>query len=648
MLAVLTAGAGCGGVPTKVEQKHRVALASLRAIETYERARADYEHLPTADEVMGADPYRVEALADGRFVGILRGADALSLLDRTGKEIARVATLAEPVGLAVRAQEVVVIGEAQSSEMVRYRVVDDVIEEVGRSSMAMSVAPRDVAFGPDDTVYVVDEQQDALLSLSGANVASKRICAGPFEVEVSRSWLAFDCLIDHRVAVQPFASQAAGFAIEHDGPIWSMAIHEHDDGMLTLALGGVENVPLDRSGGFFGNIDSFVFFYRIDGAAPRLIAEVNVSQQGVVTPKAMLWTKPGRELLVTGYGGEKAAWLELNDESVAVKKTAPLPPGSNDIAMNSAGDLLIANPLLDGWMTLDGHLETAEGGRRAPEHAADVHLGEVMFFTSLMAPFNSSEGKHSRFSCETCHLEGYVDGRTHHTGRGDVHATTKPLLGLFNNRPYFTRGLDPDLTQVSHAEFRVAGQASGADPWFTLDASKRPWLKRLVGRDAIAPVDLRRALMRFLMAFNHRPNPRSRDRDTFTDEEKSGAALFRDRCTTCHAARLVSDDPSSEVPFGRWEALVMGRHGPILWSSTEHQKTGVEPYVHDRGAVTTSLRRLYKKRPYFTNGSAKTLDQVLSRVRFSGGAFFHGGAPRGAAALSPEEQRALLAFLRLL
>ena len=67
-----------------------------------------------------------------------------------------------------------------------------------------------------------------------------------------------------------------------------------------------------------------------------------------------------------------------------------------------------------------------------------------------MAPSSSSEGAKSRFSCETCHFEGYVDGRTHHTGRGDVRATTKPLVGLFNNRPHFSRALDPDLTTVPY------------------------------------------------------------------------------------------------------------------------------------------------------------------------------------------------------
>jgi cytochrome c peroxidase len=74
----------------------------------------------------------------------------------------------------------------------------------------------------------------------------------------------------------------------------------------------------------------------------------------------------------------------------------------------------------------------------------------------------------------------------------------------------------------------------------------------------------------------------------------------------------------------------------------------VEPYVHDQGARTPSLRRLYKKRPYFTNGSAKSLREVVERVRIRGDETWHDRAPEAAAGLSAEEVEAVLAFLDLL
>jgi hypothetical protein len=93
---------------------------------------------------------------------------------------------------------------------------------------------------------------------------------------------------------------------------------------------------------------------------------------------------------------------------------------------------------------------------------------------------------------------------------------------------------------------------------------------------------------------------------------------------------------------------VMAPEGALVWASAEYQKTGVLPYVNERGARVVSLRRLYKKYPYFTNGSAKDLASVLDRASFAGGRFFHDAAPAGAIGLRGDEKRALAAFLDLL
>ncbi len=84
---------------------------------------------------------------------------------------------------------------------------------------------------------------------------------------------------------------------------------------------------------------------------------------------------------------------------------------------------------------------------------------------------------------------------------------------------------------------------------------------------------------------------------------------------------------------------MLSREGAIVWGLNEYRKTGIQPYVHELGARVPSLRRLYKKRPYFTNGSAKTLRDVLDRARFGGApGFFHDGAPAGLEALSEQEK----------
>lgn len=286
--------------------------------------------------------------------------------------------------------------------------------------------------------------------------------------------------------------------------------------------------------------------------------------------------------------------------------------------------------------------------------SSDSRVGEALFFTSMMAPWNKSDGRLSRFTCETCHFEGYVDGRTHHTGRGDIRATTKPLLGLFNNRPHFSRALDPDLTSVADNEFRIAGAKSDHNPWFSVSSGDFPWTLPPLpqsGEDKEwTPDHLRRALVTFLMEFSHQPNPAVEGRTAWSERERAGADVFRDRCESCHMARLVTDDPSTRVPFEGWESLVMAREGAIVWARAEYEKAGVEPYVNENGARVVSLRRLFKKYPYFTNGTAKSLSDVLDRVRYDETSFFHDRAPtRGTLrALTAQEKEALLAFLDLL
>jgi hypothetical protein len=89
---------------------------------------------------------------------------------------------------------------------------------------------------------------------------------------------------------------------------------------------------------------------------------------------------------------------------------------------------------------------------------------------------------------------------------------------------------------------------------------------------------------------------------------------------------------------------------PLVWGEAEYRQTGVLPYVHESGARVPSLRRLYKKFPYFTNGSAKDLPAVLTRARFDGNTFWHDGGPAGASQrfFDPEEIQRLRAFLDLL
>lgn len=652
-----------------LEEEVRVQrLAPLLLFEESERT-ARRESRSDAG-VQGPDPYRVIWVPDssplgvtgvggqygGNFVGVLGGEDSLVLLDHQFRERARVKA---PPGAStvVQAKQGFVLSAGELDEEVFvYSASDGGLEQVGRARPNVR-GVRALAWGAN-RVFALDSANDRIVSFDFDEtflVQDERrfaTCRGGIDLAIRDDSLRVTCLFDHALALYTLDSTGTPrqeARIVHDGPIWSSDVAKVGEEFLVV-LGGVEDHPLDRSIGSFGNVDSFVFTYRWrPGEKPKRIAAVNVSEQGVVTPKVVHIAKTEPLTVdVFGYGGERRARLSFEHGTAPRVKASPFPPGTASAAFLPDGWSAFANPLLDAWIFLkDDQTHVSPAAPRPTDAVA--RLGESLFFTELMAKSPTSEGPKSRFTCETCHFEGGVDGRTHHTGRGNVRATTKPLFGLLENRPYFSRAFDPTLTKMVDNEFRVANAGGGADPWYTLNVAEHPFLDQLgVKGERVDPVELRRALMHFLAHFPHRKNPATVGRKSFLRHEAEGAAVFRDRCERCHSARRFSDDPATHVAFTDWEARVFA--GDLVWASSDYEKTGIEPYVAAQGARVPSLRRILRKRPYFTNGSSRTLDDVLARFRDSGADAWHDEkrASNGAKQLSPDERATLLAFLELL
>lgn len=648
------------------------ARARLEQFEDQRRRATDFAHLPPANLAHGADPYALARLDAAHLVGVLRGGSALVLLDAELHELQRVELPGSLIAVAVTdAGECWVAGET-SRKLVRFRFDGHALRRAEELEVPTILGIRALAAGPSGVLYALDVHDGRLLTLQpslrhGLELESRFIGHGALSLKRLGSTLFVDALLDHTLLA--FRLSPRGRVLEerarltHDGPTWGFDVAQSTDGELLVAATGVEDHPLDRSDGAFGYIDSFAFLYRLPRSGPvRELWRVNVSELGVVTPKAPVLKLEGGSgsLFVSGYGADRALTLRFEGASSAAPsaQSERFFPGTSAALALDSGALAFADPLLDAWLLrrADGELPAALELRpveaaQAPRAPAEERLGEALFFTTLMAPWNSSDGSHSRFTCETCHFEGYVDGRVHHTGRGDVRVATKPLRGLFNNRPHFSRALDPDLATVAHHEFRVAGKGSGRDPWFGLRVADFPWLTELgVGAAELDAEGLRRALMAFLMGFSYTMNPAVSGRLAFDAAERRGAQKFRDLCARCHAPRLQSDVAESALPFEGWERAIFSPEGPIVWASAEYQKTGVTPYVHERGARVPSLRRLYAKWPHFTNGSASTLGDLLAGVRYDDARFFHASAPPDPElhALSAAEARDIAAFLDLL
>lgn len=677
-LAVAAGGGACSKRPPAPTPAAPDPIAHLRTYERERRQAAHFVQTKSQDRAFGADPYRVVSDGD-RVLGILRGDDALVVLDGTSlRELRRAPTLRSPSSVTIYVGpprepnllpgDILVASDVEPT-IAHYRD-DQEIRRLEDLSVGDVRYVREIVSGPEGAIHVLEEREGRMYTLGPwqDSPSVEPMAPGPTRAVRLAHHLVTASVLGHSLTVREVDHRARALPERArdsiDGPFWSLdAIDLPTDGEALILAGGVEDHPLDRRGGFFGYVDSFIYLYRFSNGSLRRTGAINVGEHGLVVPKAVVfdlpWHPQERRLLrtdvpfraiVTGYGSEKAlrlVWRNGADAPPDVEPIAARPGISSLVALR--GGLVGADPLLDEWVAFVGDdVATARVSSATDERTARERLGEALFFTSLMAPTGSSDGAKSRFTCETCHFEGYVDGRVHHTGRGEVRAATKPLVGLFNNRPYFSRALDPDLAAVAENEFRVAGAPSPVDPHFSLKLPDAPWLADLaLDREAWDPAELRLSLMSFLMAWNHRINPAASTRRGFGALERAGAEAFRARCEGCHQARTASDAPASRAPFESWERAIFDG-GPIVWGTDAYAKTGVEPYVHDRGARVPSLRRLYKKRPYFTNGRAPDLRFLLARARFlPDGSFLHQGPALGER-LTDTEVDALAAFLELL
>jgi hypothetical protein len=668
---------GCGGSPVALERdpvadggamaepdgepsEIDAAITELVDYTARKRASLDFGALPPWSARSGADPWAL--LADGsRTLGLLRRG-AVVVLDEDAGVIARAATMVGATAIVRVADALVIASEATGELDVREA---DTLAPHRRLALPGVASIRALAWGADEgRLYLADPHRHRVLAVRWPAAAGEvpevetiDTCGGALSLARVGEWLAYVCLLDHRVVARRVGADGQlgpAATIEHDGPIWSFDAVARDTGALALVLGGVEDHPLDRSDGAFGYIDSFVFVVEVEPAATPVARRrhlLNVSEHGVITPKRVRWaSSAGTTAMVTSYGSDVAlaiTWPSGNAQSAPTIETHHVGPGITDFT-GTLDRGVMASPLLDAWLVT----RPGQPPRVMPvpdptdDRTPSERLGEALAFTGLMAPHATSAGRRSRFTCETCHFEGTTDGRTHWTGREDVHATTKTLRGLLNNRPHFSRALDRTTAGMVHAEFRVANRGTDFDPWFSLSRADAPWLATLgAPPDPLDPVTLRRALIDFLAAFTPEPNPAVHGLVAFTPVQAEGARRFELRCESCHRARLVADDPASAVPFERWAELVLHPSGGIVWGSEARHRTGVTPYVHVDGPRVPSLRRLHVKRPLLTNGSASTVDAVLDAIRLDAPEV-HGGGP--GRRLEAEEKQALAAFLELL
>jgi YVTN family beta-propeller protein len=340
-------------------------------------------------------------------------------------------------------------------------------------------------------------------------------------------------------------------------------------------------------------------------AVPRERIDLSLGQTAVNLPFDLAFSRDGQSLYVVGLGsgdvtavdlrtGQKIARVDVGEGPRAI---AILPDGSKAYVSNSLSDDVSVI-----------HLAALRETKRIPVTASplapNVKRGKVLFFSS-----RSTEVARDRWmSCGSCHFDGEHDGRTWLTTLGIRNTTS--MRGVGDTRPVHWSA---DRDEVQDFEHTVRDLQAGTG-----------LLRGRAPNPALGPpnaglsADLD-ALAAFVESLRPKRNPFLHDAAA-VDRGRAIFARSDVGCARCHVPPRYTDS-NLTAPI---------RHN-VGTGDGPDERLGPE-------FDTPSLRALWDSAPYLHDGSAPTLQDVLTG-RNPGDR--HGRTSH----LSEAERRDLIAFL---
>lgn len=229
--------------------------------------------------------------------------------------------------------------------------------------------------------------------------------------------------------------------------------------------------------------------------------------------------------------------------------------------------------------------------------APAARLGRQVFFSSE----NSRLSQHGRFACATCHLDGGDDQQVWFIADGP--RQTPVLAGRL-------QGTGPFNWKGTHTQ---------------LKSNMQDTVQRMLG-SGLTDAELT-SLEQFLLTLPAPPNPNVAASGALTVAQERGKAVFysaKAACGSCHLGGTGTDGKLYDVGIATKgeDLLQMSRSLGQDW----------------RRFNTPSLAGLYGSAPYFHNGSAATLEDVLAMTSDL-------GLMGDTSDLTPEQRQDLMAYL---
>ncbi len=286
---------------------------------------------------------------------------------------------------------------------------------------------------------------------------------------------------------------------------------------------------------------------------------------------------------------------------------------------------------------LDAYMPTPES---TPITKTRAELGKKLFFDTRLS-------RDGTVSCATCHdpQRAFSDGRT--VARG-----VDGIEGVRNAPAIINRGYGKSFFWDGRAGTL---EIQALEPILNQKemALTEPDIERKTG---LKTAEVTAALASFVRTIRSGDSPYDRytlgqaggQASALTDLEKAGLELFRGkgRCGDCHVGPNFTDEQYHNTGVA-WQPK--SSDSQASGQFTDQGRIAVTGQERDRGAFKTpTLRDVAPHRPYMHDGSLATLEDVIEFYSQGGRVnpnLDHDIRPRR---FTPEEQRALAAFLRSL
>jgi len=461
--------------------------------------------------------------------------------------------------------------------------------------------------------------------------------------------------IDHAVTVHTIGPDGrldeAVQSIKTEAPVLDMLVAGATPSLMLFTH---EDRPLDRAHLSVEGLDSGVITLRADARGklpfedpgPGRRAFANLGDRAApVIELAAAAPADATTFAVAGAGSDNLLVVRAADLGAAVAVDVGANPSA--VAALPGGRFVTADRLSDTLSFVADGKVAAMIDVGAPDRPTLADRGELMFYSRALVPNNVATGPLSLYTCAACHDDGHIDGRRHPAKRNRFFSMTKGCRGLGTTAPYLSIG-EPatiegfaDNIVTTHAQ----GAERGAEGFDRYPVTLRVRAGRDWERVTLSPDEVRAALVAYMVRIPPEPSPFvTPRRRSFDRTQRAGLTLFRERCAGCH--QLVGDSAQHDrVPARDLERRLLA--GEVALTDARLHNVGT-PILGDGGNNPPSLRGVWEAAPYFSDGSARTLEDVLRRTDPDEPAVHSPENATRPPAFTASERAALLAFLRAL